>query len=251
MMELLGVGDFFWKGIAITVAAVVLFIGSVYVLLTAVFGLRMAYLVLAVSFFGWMILWSAIWVFGPPALGTLKYLGPRGTEAHWEVFAAGTGPIEVRDIPEITSYPGSPWRDPGAGASSAVELVKSAVQKYMVTQAGGEPQAAVPPPVQQGEQAREQGFQVEATDFAVEDVKFATAKDGTFLAAAHTFFEDGGTRVTAFVRHDSGNVGAYSWAFFLASIVGFVVHIPLLDRAEKKRKAILTGGTAPPWYGPA
>ena len=24
-----------------------------------------------------------------------------------------------------------------------------------------------------------------------------------------------------------------------------------LDRAERKRKALLTGGTAPPWYGPA
>ena len=35
------------------------------------------------------------------------------------------------------------------------------------------------------------------------------------------------------------------------SLVLFLIHLPFLDRAERKRKAILTGGTAPPWYGPA
>jgi hypothetical protein len=31
----------------------------------------------------------------------------------------------------------------------------------------------------------------------------------------------------------------------------FVIHLPLLDRAERSRKAFLTGGATPPWYGPA
>ena len=39
-----------------------------------------------------------------------------------------------------------------------------------------------------------------------------------------------------------------SWS---ASIILFLIHLPLLDRAEKKRKAFLTGGGAPAWYGPA
>ena len=43
----------------------------------------------------------------------------------------------------------------------------------------------------------------------------------------------------------------YAWSFFLSSIVLFVIHVPFLDRAEKSRKEILTGGTAPAWYGPA
>jgi hypothetical protein len=43
----------------------------------------------------------------------------------------------------------------------------------------------------------------------------------------------------------------YSFVFLLASIIGFAIHVPLLDRAEKSRKEILTGGVAPPWYGPA
>ncbi len=39
--------------------------------------------------------------------------------------------------------------------------------------------------------------------------------------------------------------------FMAASILLFLIHLPLLDRAEKRRKAFLTGGSAPAWYGPA
>ena len=52
------------KGALAVVVAFILFIGSIYLLLAAVFGRRMGYLVLAVSFFGWMILFSATWTFG-------------------------------------------------------------------------------------------------------------------------------------------------------------------------------------------
>ena len=50
---------------------------------------------------------------------------------------------------------------------------------------------------------------------------------------------------------DSGSVPRYSYMFLLGSIVAFAVSLPLLDRAEKKRKEFLTGGGAPAWYGPA
>jgi hypothetical protein len=39
--------------------------------------------------------------------------------------------------------------------------------------------------------------------------------------------------------------------FLGGSILLFAIHVPLLDRAERKRREFLTGGTAPPWYGPA
>ena len=49
----------------LTVAmAVIIFIGSIYLILAAVFGPRMGYLVLAVAFFGWMMIFSALWAFG-------------------------------------------------------------------------------------------------------------------------------------------------------------------------------------------
>ena len=39
--------------------------------------------------------------------------------------------------------------------------------------------------------------------------------------------------------------------FLIGSTLLFCAHLPFLDRAERTRKEILTGGTAPPWYGPA
>jgi hypothetical protein len=39
--------------------------------------------------------------------------------------------------------------------------------------------------------------------------------------------------------------------FLIGSAIGLAVHLPLLDRTERQRREILTGGTAPPWYGPA
>ena len=53
------------------------------------------------------------------------------------------------------------------------------------------------------------------------------------------------------MRHDSGSVNRYSWMFLIGAVFGLAIHVPFLDRAERTRKEILTGGTAPPWYGPA
>jgi len=91
---------------------------------------------------------------------------------------------------------------------------------------------------------------VQTTDFTVQGVRFAT--DGSAsLAAAEAFYNGGGPVLTVYLRHDSGSVPVYSWAFMIFSAIGLAVHLPLLDRTERKRKHILTGGTAPPWYGPA
>jgi hypothetical protein len=241
MMHLVALAPTFGKGIAVVIAAFILFIGSVYVLLTAIFGLRMGYLVLAISFFGWMIILSAMWTFGQPKVlgvtGLLPNLGPRGTEAHWQVFAAGTGSVESK-YAETATFPGQGWLLPNAGSKSSVDTAKTSIQKYLAEQAK--------------EQAAKDGQSVEVdpATFIVQDVEFATSAD-THLVGAHAFFTAGGPEITIFAYHDSGNVPVYSFAFLGASLLGFLIHLPFLDKAEKKRKAILTGGTAPPWFGPA
>ena len=52
------------KGAGVVAMAFTLFVGSVYLLLTAVLGRWMGYLVLMVTFSGWMIVLSALWAFG-------------------------------------------------------------------------------------------------------------------------------------------------------------------------------------------
>jgi hypothetical protein len=230
------------KGGLSVVMGFVLFVGSVLLLLSAVFGRRMGYLVLATSFFGWMFLLSALWAFGFWSQGTETptNLGPRGVEPAWVVEAAGTQPEAPNETFE--SYPDpQTWRAPGTNEadSGSVQSVQGAVQSYLAHQVNEE----------QGKEAFDPGA-VQTTDFEVQDIRFA-ADGGTSLAAAEAFFRGGGPVLTVYLRHDSGSVPVYSWAFMIFSVVGLAVHLPLLDRAERRRKDILTGGTAPPWYGPA
>lgn len=227
------------KGGLATVMGFVLFVGSVYLLLSAVFGRWMGYLVLMVAFSGWMAMLSALWLFGffSQGLETPTNLGPRGTEPGWVALGASPEPRGTA-FPEFARYPGGPWR-PGPAAS--VGSVESVVQTFLAEEANrelglaeGDPRAIVP------------------AEFLVQDVRFASAQDGgSALAAATAFYRGGGPAVTVFLRFDAGSVPRYSLMFLVGSIVLLAAHVPLLDRAERSRKEILTGGTAPPWYGPA
>jgi hypothetical protein len=199
----------------------------------------MGYFVLMVGFFGWMIVLSALWVVGSGPLkvsgesATLPNLGPRGTEPHWRVIGAGPGATETQY--DLTSqYPGPGWKLAEAGDPSVSELT-SAVQDYMAARAQEHVKGDV---------------QISPGQFVVQNVSFAVTGD-TGLGAAQAYFQSGGPAITVFTVFDNGNVPVYSWAFLLASIVGFAIHLPFLDRLERSRKEILTGGTAPPWYGPA
>ncbi len=228
----------FAKGIAVYISAIILFIGSVYVLVAAVFGPRMGYLVIATAWFGWMIILSALWTFGAP--GTLRNLGPQGTAPHWQVIAATNGPAHTR-FPETETFPGPAWSEPATNSvgATSVPAVTSSFQTYLALQA-------------QAQIAKEgtPGTTIDPTLFTVQDVAFASSGK-THLAAGHAFFASGGPEITIYAFHDPGDVPVYSIGFLLASILGFALHVPFLDRAEKSRKEVLTGGAAPPWYGPA
>ncbi|MEX0833717.1 MAG: hypothetical protein WD276_07610 [Actinomycetota bacterium] len=248
----------FSKGAATIAMAFVLFVGSVYVILAAVFGRRMGYLVLATCFFSWMLLLSALWAFGFWSQGpeTPTNLGPRGTEPHWQPIAGGFEVASDR-FPVTEKYPGDPWRDPTGGALASVDPVKTTIAEFMAEtaneQAGIETLDGVVPAHAGGTITQEdlaEAVRFIPEDFSVEDVRF-TAVDGTSLAAGRAFYNNGGPEVTVVAYHDSGNVPVYSYIFLAASVLGLAVHLPFLDRAERKRKEILTGGTAPPWRGPA
>ncbi|MFL5797061.1 MAG: hypothetical protein ACJ77A_03900 [Actinomycetota bacterium] len=227
----------------LTVAmAIIIFIGSVFVLLSAVFGPRMGYLVMAVALFGWMIILSSLWAFGfwSGGLDTATNLGPRGTEPHWQAFGVGVQ-VASSSYSVVDKYPGKPWilpkgeNDP---RTASVGTVTTAVQNELAARANAQLAAGGTKGV------------VTAADFTVTDVEF-TSVNGTSLAGAHAFFSGGGPRLTVFVYHNSGTVPIYSFAFLGGSIVLFLVHIPFLDRAERRRKAVLTGGKAPTFRGPA
>ena len=65
-MEILALTRTNIEGVLVVVSGLVIFGGSVFLLLSAIFGLRMGYLLAATGFFAFMLILSALWVFGAP-----------------------------------------------------------------------------------------------------------------------------------------------------------------------------------------
>lgn len=240
-MELLAIDRVFVEGMAAFIASIVLFAGSVYLLLAAIFGLRMGYLVAATGFFGFWVLLALLWAFGARdpflGIGTPPYLGPKGDLPSWVAVGAG---VDVRspNYPVVNRYPDSPWRSPGQGETTEIEPVTLSFQEFLAEEAAAE--------------LRQRGVTEEITpeDFEISDIRF-TEVDGTQLAAATAFSQTGGLQVEVVGVRDEGNEPLPSFLALGLGIIGLAIHLPLLDRAERRRKDVLTGGDQPPWRGPA
>jgi hypothetical protein len=236
-MEVLALTRTNIEGTLVVVLAFVLFGGAVWLLLSAVFGVRMGYLVAATGLFAFMIILSALWVFGAP--GTPRFLGPKGELPTWIALKAGQD-LTSSTFPVLDRYPDDPWvtAQEDRSLTPEVEAASLGMQEFLAEEANIELRS------QQIE------GEVAATDFQITDLEF-TEVDGTPLAAARAFATGGGPEVEVFAYKDPGNEPVPSYIFLAASVIGFVVHLPFLDRAERRRKEFLTGGAQAPWRGPA
>jgi hypothetical protein len=225
----------FIEGSLVVVAAMVLFFGSVHLILSAIFGVRMGYLVAATGFFAFFIILAALWAFGAP--GTLPFLGPKGDLPTWKPLAAGED-LTSPTFRAIDQYPGGPWKAPGKANTAQVEPATLAFQEFLAEEAKAElRQAGI-----EGELAPE--------DFQVTDLRFTQVGE-TKLAAANAFASTGGRTVEVVAYLDPGNLALPSYVALGAAVLGFLIHLPFLDRAERRRKDVLTGGEQAPWRGPA
>jgi hypothetical protein len=229
------------KGVGVTVMGVILFVGSVYLVLTAVLGRWLGFLVLLVCLAGWMVLQSSLWLFGfySQGLETPTNLGPKGSEPSWTVLEASTAATS-ETYAEFGAYPNDPWAEPAASAEGDTAAIEGKAQVFLSEQLNA--QLGIAP---------EDPHAIPPTAFIVDDVRLAESDDGTPLAVARAHHVGGGPQWTVSMYEDSGSVPRYSYMFLGGSILLFLIVLPFLDRAEKKRKAFLTGGSAPAWYGPA
>jgi hypothetical protein len=224
------------EGALVVISAIIIFCGSVWMLAGSVFGTWMGYLVSATAFFAFMLILSALWVLGAP--GTPKYLGPKGDLPAWVPLAAGQE-LTSSTAPFVEEYPADPWKAPkAAGLAEESEPATLAFQEFLAEEATAELEAS-----------RIEG-EVEPTGFVIEGLRFSEFEERP-VAMARGFATDGGPEVLVFGYKDPGNEPLPSYLFLVGSIIGFVVHLPFLDRAERKRKDVLTGGDQPPFRGPA
>lgn len=225
------------EGSLVIVTSLILFGGSTYMLVSAVTGRTMGYLITATGFFAFMIILSALWVFGAP--GTTRYLGPKGDLAAWVPLEAGTA-FESGDVPAVSRYPADPWQSPTEDNSfqAEVEPATLAMQEFLAEEAT--------------KQLGEQGLDGEITpeDFEIENLRF-TEVDDTPLAIGEGFAAGGGPQIRVVAYKDPGDEPLPSYVALIGSVLGFIAHLPFLDRAERRRKEVLTGGDQAAWRGPA
>ena len=201
------------KGGLTTIMAFVLFVGSVLLMLSFVFGRRMGYLVLAVSFFAWMIILSVTWLTGfiiSQGLDTPVNLGPRGAEPAWVIEAAGTDPQPVYEV--FDRYPdGEGWREPGENDNdtASIQAVTSSAQAFLAERGERGPRAR---------RTRSPARSRRRTSSSRTSSSRPTSD--VSLAAAEGYFTGGGPLLKLYMRHDSGSVNRYSWMFLIGSVVG-------------------------------
>ena len=110
----------FIEGVAATVAAVIVFCGSIFLLLAMVMGGRLAYFVTASVTLAFMLIMGVVWSVNP--------LGPVGALPEWEQLAIGADAAEL-DFGPASQYPEGPWQaldtEDEAEAAEASELETS------------------------------------------------------------------------------------------------------------------------------
>ncbi|MDQ3210092.1 MAG: hypothetical protein M3Q20_02775 [Actinomycetota bacterium] len=228
-----------WKGAGVTIMGFTLFIFSTFLMLSAIFGRWLGFLVIMVSLSGWMVLLSSLWLFGfwSQGLETPTNLGPRGAEPAWIALEAANDETSDR-YETFASWPEDPWAEPEA-SNADVQSAGGAVTTFLAEKTNEELGIEETAPTA-----------IQGSQFAIDSIRFAEG-GGTKLAVIQSHFTGGGPLWTVSLYYDTGSVPRYSYMFLGGSIVAFGLFLPLLDRAEKKRKEFLTGGGAPAWYGPA
>src|SRR5919106_4265613 len=128
------------KGVGVTVMGFIVFVGSVYLILSAVLGRWMGYLVLVVSFAGWMAVLASLWAFGFYSQGpdTPVNLGPRGAEPTWVPLLVSTGETSDR-YSAFRSYPEGPWDEAEQGdLPGSTQSVSGVVTAFLAEHANEE-----------------------------------------------------------------------------------------------------------------
>lgn len=249
----------FVEGVAATVSAIIVFCGSVWLLLALVLGPRLAYFVTASVTLGFMLLMGGVWSYGEP-------LGPVGElESYRAVGVADT--IDDVQFGPAAEYPEGGWMEAGedealvkvkTGAEGAAsDELEAAIEAGEVTEFTAGNQAAVDVDAtrvldQDGTLFAAVRFEPVPTPEEEEEEEAASEEDtpaGDDVAAGgEDTGEDGGDGETqdegpdpdaeAFVvlEQDPGNPSGDARMITAGFFVLFVLHLLGLNRSEKRAR---------------
>ena len=244
-----------WSGaaaVAVVLTSVAIFIGTIYFLLTTIFGWRRAFHITMVSTMGFMIILSLAWLVGAP--GTVPGTGPRGREPTWIPFLAESEfGRDFRD--EVATFPDG-WDAPGKkyfgnndkdktgaiDAAGEVDTIKgileSALAGYGQRNDFSEEPADYNFRLPSKDAAAEADLTPEEKAVPIAVVRFKDAGGGRLLFGVRIPAVAGKhPELTVFAFRDKGMVFLPSLYFLVTSIFFFSLHLWLLARDEIKQRA--------------
>jgi hypothetical protein len=226
------------KGLLVVLTAFVFLPGSVYMLLAANFGALKGYLIAATAFFAFLMLLSAVWLFGLP--GTTPLTGPKGTQPTFKFFTI--------DDPEASTYDAVRSFQGGAGdgwqAAPEGQAEAGSPQEALQADLDTARQRAVADLIEEtNKEIEDSSRELDVTNL---DAKaFYTTQEGTTVAAVVISPKDppegsGLERPdfapkTVFAYRDPGAPYLPSILFLIGSAVLFVAHMLALGWVERRR----------------
>ncbi len=225
----------FVEGVAAVVSAVLIFIGSVFLLLSLITGARLAYFITASVTLGFIFIMTLVWSQGTP-------LGPVGQLPEWENVALAED-ASAADFGPASSYPEGEWHVPAEN------------DPQEITQAGELESAAIDYLEQLLEEGEVDVAFLQATDAAVTDdsTRLMTQGEELYgalqLEAAQAALDENkeadpeqiGTVVTpadatgfVVMKYDPGNPLGKARTIAGGTLLLFVAHLFGLSRAERK-----------------
>ncbi len=243
-----------WSGAAavgVVLTAALIFIGTIYYLLTTIFGWRRAYYVTMVSLMGFMILLSLVWLIGIP--GTGPGFGPRGREPDWIAFLPNSE-FATDFKEEIATFPDG-WDERGkqyfgnsdkkkTGAIDSkgeIDTIKGILEPALAGYAQAHNLGSADPTKYnfraRGTPAEEEKLSPEEKAVPVAEVRFEDAGKGRLLFGVRLPASADHPEITAFALRDKGTVFLPALYFIVSSVVLFALHLWLLARDEIKQRA--------------
>ena len=219
--------DTFLIGSAAFVSAILVFVGSVWLLLALVLGPRLSYLVTATVTLGFVLIMAVVWSIGTP-------LGPVGQLPGFDPIDIGEDPNALNFGP-AASYPESPWRPPSEDdeadqtrsaelETAALDYLEDAIEAGDIDTFESASDAQVAP--DSGRLLDEDGDVYGAV--TLEPIP-AGEEEG---AAAEEEEAPSGT-VVAVMEFDPGNPNAPARRIAIGSLILFAGHLWFLSRAER------------------
>lgn len=222
----------FWTGLAAVASAVIVFCGSVWLVLAIVLGSKLAYFVTASITLAFVFIMTLVWSFAQPATP----LGPVGDLPEFLTEAVGA-PGEV-DFGAAASYPNEPWQQvnqedqaetarAAEAETSALDAIEEAIQNEEVTTF---------------ETVEDASVVSDSTRFLEQDgTEYAATLVGPVDEEVDVSNPEGAVLVVS--RYDPGSPLGVARTILVGTFVLLAVHLFFLSRSERKART-LAGQTA-------